>query len=182
MILKDRFDKLLWLLLLVTVCSLAVLLSVNGSHDGADAKNTGLNKAMEREMADQARMALIQKLYGPAEALQREGKLQAALLKLDELSRSYPGEAHGYMLKGEILRQTGALDEAVASYVQGIKLNGDYLTEKSPLSRRPEIQKLVDDGLREIGGRARANPANRSLAESLRNIYYLKSRLAGGCE
>ena len=181
MMLKDRFDKLLWLLLLVTVCALAVLLAANGSHvEGA--KSQGMDKAMEREMADQARVALIQKLYGPAEALRREGKLQAALLKLDELSRTYPGEAHGYMIKGEILKQTGALDEAVASYVQGIRLNGDYISEKSPLSRRPEIQKLVDDGLREIGGRARANPANRSLAESLRSIYYLKSRLAGGCE
>jgi hypothetical protein len=76
----------------------------------------------------------------------------------------------------------GALDEAVSSYVEGIKLNGDYVDRKSPLSRRPEIQRLVDEGLKRLASRAAANPDNRSLAASRQKIYYLKSRLAGGCE
>jgi hypothetical protein len=33
-----------------------------------------------------------------------------------------------------------------------------------------------------IGGRARANPENHSLAVALKNVNYLRSRLAGGCE
>jgi hypothetical protein len=116
------------------------------------------------------------------ETLRREGNLTAALLKLDELNRSYPNEAHGFILKGEILAGMGTLDEAVVNFARGIRLNGDYLDRKSPLSRRPEIQKVADDALRVVGDRARANPGNRSTAESLKNINYLRSRLAGGCE
>jgi hypothetical protein len=33
-----------------------------------------------------------------------------------------------------------------------------------------------------IGARARANPGNLSMAQSLKNVNYLRSRLAGGCE
>jgi len=116
------------------------------------------------------------------ESLRRGGNLQGALLKLDELARSYPNEAHGHILKGEILGGMGALEEAVASYVDGVRLNGDYVDRKSPLSRRSEIQSIADQGLRVIGSKARNNPDNRSLAEAMKNVNYLRSRLAGGCE
>lgn len=177
--LKDTFDKITLLLFAAVLSALAVLI-VTGGGEGKRA--AGLDKAVEREMAGRARLELIGRLYGPAEELRRAGDRQGALLRLDELLRKYPGEAHGHILQGEILRETGALDEAVASYVAGVKLNGDYLDEKSPMSRRREIEALVGEGLREIGARSRANPDNRTLAASLRRVNYLKGRLAGGCE
>ncbi|RII26173.1 MAG: hypothetical protein CXR31_10730 [Geobacter sp.] len=178
---KDTFDKLCWACLALVLIALVVLLVMKaGTGEGKAA--TGLDKAVEREMAYHARVEFIAKLYGPVDALRKEGKNQEALLKLDELVRKYPGEAHGYILQGEILRDMGALDEAVASYVAGIKLNGDYLDDKSPLSRRADIQRLVDEGLKNIGARAAANPGNRTIAASLQKVNYLRSRLAGGCE
>ena len=177
---RDTFDKITWALLALVVAALAVILGMH--HGSGEGKAAGLGKALEREMAYRARVELIGKLYGPVEELRSAGKQQEALLKLDELVRKYPGEAHGHILQGEILREMGALDEAVASYVAGVKLNGDYVEEKSPLSRRGEIQRLVDEGLKSIGGRSAANPGNRTLAASLQKVNYLKSRLAGGCE
>lgn len=177
---NDTFDKITWLLLAVVIAALVALPAMN--HGSGDGKAAGLGKAAEREMAYRARVELIGKLYGPVEDLRKAGKSQEALLKLDELIRKYPGEAHGHILQGEILREMGALDEAVASFEAGVKLNGDYVDAKSPLSRRGAIQGLVDEGLRSIGGRAAANPGNRSLAASLAKVNYLKSRLAGGCE
>lgn len=178
---KDRFDRLLWLFLLTALIALAVLLAT-GAPRGKTQSFSGLDKGLEREMAYQARVAFLQKLYSPAESLRQTGNLQAALLKLDELASKYPGEAHGYILQGEILREMGAFDQAVASYVEGVKLNGEYVDGKSPLSRRKEIRQLVDEGLKVVGDRVRAHPENRSLAGGLKNVYYLQSRLAGGCE
>lgn len=176
----DTFDKITWLLLAVVIAALAVVLV--SAHGTGGGKSAGLGKAAEREMAYRARVELVGKLYGPVEELRRAGRNQEALLKLDELLRKYPGEAHGHILQGEILRDMGALDEAAASFVEGVKLNGDYLEEGSPLSRRAAIQAIVNEGLRSIGSRAAANPGNRSLAASLGKINYLRSRLAGGCE
>lgn len=177
---RDRFDKSLLLLLITTIIALAVLLAVDAPRVGPH--RSGLDKAMERELAYQARVALLQKLYGPVESLRQAGNLQAALLKLDELASKYPGEAHSYILQGEILREMGALNEAVASYEEGVRLNGEYLDGKSPLSRRKEIRQLVDDGLKVVVVQVRSHPENRSLAATLKKIYYLQSRLAGGCE
>lgn len=140
------------------------------------------SKSLERELAYRAKVQLIAEIYAPVELLHKEGKNQNALLKLDELIIKYPSEAHGHILQGGILLEMGAFDEALSSYVAGIKLNGDYLDPKSPLSRRTEIQKLVDDGLKSVGQRLAANPGNTSIASSRQKLNYLKSRLAGGCE
>ena len=178
----DSFDKLLWLLLGVMLVTLLILLSQGAHRDGGMPAGGVANRAMERELTYQARVALVQKLYGPVEEFRRKGELQTALLKLDELARQYPGEAHGYIIQGEILQQMGLLDSAMTSYVAGVKLDGVYLDKKSPLSRRDLIDQLITEADRGIGARARANPSNRTLATALGNINYLKSRLAGGCE
>lgn len=178
---KDLFDKLCWLFLLIVVVALVFLLLKNNGT-GNEKKAAGSGKALERELAYRARVELINQLYAPVDALRKAGNNQTALLKLDELIRKYPSEGHGHILQGEILLVMGAFDEAVSSYVEGVKLNGDYVDDKSPLSRRPEIQRLVDEGLKNLSLRASANPGNRSLAASRQKLNYLKSRLAGGCE
>jgi cytochrome c-type biogenesis protein CcmH/NrfG len=178
---KDVFDKLCWLFLIVVIISLAALLYKN-SATGSEKQAAGPGKALERELASRAKVELITQLYAPVESLRKEGSNQTALLKLDELIRKYPAEGHGHILQGQILQSMGAFDEALSSYVDGVKLNGDYVDAKSPLSRRAEIQRLVDEGLKNINQRASSNPGNRSLAASRQKLNYLKSRLAGGCE
>jgi len=178
---KDRFDKICWAALAITLASLmAILIASNGKPEGKSGN--ALGKALERDMAYKARVELINKLYGPVELLQKSDSKQEALLKLDELIRLYPGEAHGHILQGQILFEMGAIDEAITSFFEGVKLNGDYVDSKSPLSRRPEIQRLIDEAAKSISMRADANPDNKSIAASMRKVNYLKSRLAGGCE
>ena len=177
----DAFDKVLWLLLSVVLIALALLLWQGQQGAGTPGKGIA-DRAMERELTYQARIALVQKLYGPVEELRRKGELQSALLKLDELARLYPGEAHGYILQAEILQQMGIIEAALANYVAGIKRDGDYIDKKKPLSRRERISSFVVETESSIGSRAAANPSNRTLAVARKDLNYLKSRLAGGCE
>jgi hypothetical protein len=178
----DFVDRLHWFVLTAAVAALVGLLAFAAPRQGEATPTAGSDKALERQIAYQARTALLQQLYGPVEALVQAGRPQQALLELEALGRSYPGEAHGQILKGEILRGMGALEQAAASYVAGVRLNGDYVDRQSPLTRRAEIRQLVDAGLATVGPRAAANPENASLAAALKDLRYLQSRLAGGCE
>lgn len=175
---RDLPDKILWSLLSLTAIALAVVLFSHSSRTSAAGSGEGIDKAVEREIIAQSRMALLQKLYGPVEQLRADGQLQAALLKLEEVGRSYPGEAHGSMLQGEILLQMGAFDEGVASLVRAVRLNGEYVDAKSPLSRRGQIEKTVKEGLAGMKGRGQGGAGK----EVQKNLFYLQSRLAGGCE
>jgi len=175
---SDRFDKILFFFLAITVIALAVY-----SVRSLPAKTTAIEtRSMERELAAQARVGLLEKLYAPVTGAMQAGQNQEALLKLEEVNTRYPGEAHGFILKGEILYRMGVLDGAAAGFVRGIKLNGDYIDKNSPFSKRDIITVLVDKSLPPAQSAYRSSRSNPALKENLSNLNYLKSRLAGGCE
>lgn len=175
----DRFDRLTLVGLILCGVVLTVLFVT-----GSVAKNrTGeLDKALERQLAYQARVDFLLKLYRPVEDLRSTGQVSSALLKLDEIARTYPQEAHGEILRGEILLERGAIRQAVEHYVRAVRLNGDYIDKASLLSRRAEISRLVKTQLPLYAERAREDPQSLILQNTLTDLYYLQSRLAGGCE
>lgn len=174
----DCFDKIIISLLVLAALGFALLAvrALPGKTTVIDSRN------MERELAAQARLALLDKLFAPVTAALQSGQYQESLLKLEEVNVRYPGEAHGFILKGEILDRMGIADKAAASFVQGVKLNGDYIDRRSTVSRREIIIKIVDTSLPKATADYRGAPANATLKENLANLNYLKSRLAGGCE
>jgi len=174
----DRFDKILFLLLAVAVAGLA-LIAVRSLPGKTTAVDT---RSMERELAAQARTALIDRLFAPVTAAMQAERYQEALLKLEEVNVRYPGEAHGFILKAEILSRLESLDGAAAAFVRGVKLNGDYIDKRSSVSRRDIIEKLLERTLPKAAATYRNSPDNPALKEHLANLNYLKSRLAGGCE
>ena len=177
----DRIDKVLWAALAVVILTLLALPFTGTTPRGAMATQAQ-SKAREQEMLLQARRLYCQQLYEPVESLRKQGQFSQALLKLEDIGRSNPGDAYGFILRGEILAAMGAPVEAAASFAQGVRLDGSYLDKTNPLARREEINRLVTSELQAASARASANPASRSNDEALKNLRYLQSRLAGGCE
>ncbi|NIQ97836.1 MAG: hypothetical protein GWO11_05005 [Desulfuromonadales bacterium] len=177
---RDRFDITLWTGILAVGLALALLL-LSGSGGRTDG-GPGLDRALERELEARARLELLEKIYRPVVDLRDQGREQQALLKLDEISRRYPGEAHGQVLKAELLWTMGARSEALASAVEAVRRNGDYLEEGSPMNRRGMLTAMVEEGQTLFAARLRADSGDLGAERSLKNVYYLQSRLAGGCE
>jgi len=175
----DRFDILTCSGILVCALALALLL-VGGQEKNLSA--AAIDKAIEQQIAYQARISFLRTLYLPVEDLRQAGQMSEALLKLDELAIHYPQEAHGEILKGEILLERGAIKESIDHYVRAVRLNGDYVDKASPLTRRSSIQQLVNERLPEFAERSRKQPESLALQNTLTGLYYLQSRLAGGCE
>ncbi len=176
---RDRFDILTGGGLLV--CSLVIIFLLMGGQE-QNTSAAALDKAVEQQIAYQARIEFLQNLYQPVEDLRLAGQTSEALLKLDELARHYPQEAHGEILQAEILLERGATKESIDHYVRAVGLNGDYVDKASPLTRRSGIQQLVDTQLPVFAARTRENPQNLALQSTLTGLYYLQSRLSGGCE
>ncbi|WP_152609958.1 hypothetical protein [Geobacter sp. OR-1] len=132
-------------------------------------------RANDQKLLREARILIIQRRYEPVETLIKLGQNQQALLKLEEISRSYPADPHAYILRGELLSAMGAPAEAASSFAQGVKLEGGYVDKNSPLSKRAAISRLVEAEL------SKPNPGS-SPQSRINDIRYLQSRLAGGCE
>lgn len=179
--LKDRFDQLIITALVAVLVFAASLLAASGPGvDNRDA--AAVNRQLEREMLYQARVSFIERNYSPVVALRNSGALQEALLKLEELNRTLPGEAHTDLLSGDILLRMGQFDRALSKLAAAVKLNADYVDLNNPLSQRTLIESAVAEGLPLVRDRLRSQPNSKSMAQVLKDGYYLQSRLAGGCE
>lgn len=179
--LRDRFDRLAAVALLLVLGALGALLTMAGPSDGRQAAS-GPDRQMERELLAQAKVSFLERHYGPVTALRDRGELQSALLKLEELDRKFPGEAHGALLRGDILYRMGMVDRAVTSLARAVRGNGDYLDPASPLNQRDLIAVVAEQGVPLLRDRLRGQPDDHQAASVLKDVYYLKSRLAGGCE
>ena len=179
--LKDRFDRLALAGILLVVLAFGTLLATAGRSDGRQTDGS-VSRQIEQEMLAQAKLSFLERHYGPVTALRDAGELQSALLKLEELERKFPGEAHGSLMRGEIFYRLGLLDRAVASLALAVRGNGDYLDPASPLNQRDLIAVTAEQGVPLLRDRLRGQPDDRQAAATLKEAYYLQSRLAGGCE
>lgn len=177
---RDRFDQILIASLLLVLLFAGVLLAGAGPSD--NRKVSSPNRQLEREMLYQARVAFIERNYTPVVALRDSGALQEALLKLEELDRTLPGEAHTELLSGDILLRMSQFDRALTKLAAAVRQNPDYVDDASPLSQRTLIESAVVEGLPLVRDRLRSQPDNSTMAKVLKDGYYLQSRLAGGCE
>jgi tetratricopeptide (TPR) repeat protein len=178
--LKDRFDRILTGALVVVLTLTLVVLAGDGS--GTHRQSSAMARQLEQEMLYQARLAFIERHYRPVLALRDSGSLPEALLKLKELDRTLPGEAHNALLTGDILLRMGQYEQALSRLAAAVRNNADYVDAASPLSQRPLVESAVASALPLVRDRLRAQPDSRSLAEVVKEGYYLQSRLAGGCE
>ncbi len=176
---RDFFDRLHWLAFAGVVVA-AVYLLVSSSADGTAIRKQ--DKRLELALQEKAKVAFLLETYGPVEELTLAGKRTEALLKLEELERDFPGEAHAAILRGALLVEQGAIAEGIKAYVLGVRQNGDYIDEKSLLGRHEEIAALVAKQLPAAKARLDRSPDSRTWNAALKNLYYLQSRLAGGCE
>lgn len=179
--LRDRFDQLMFVALVIVLGAGAALLA--GAGPGEDDRAArSLNRQLEQEVLYQARVAFIERNYRPVLALRDSGALQEALLKLEELGRNLAGDAHNDMLSGDILLRMGQFERALTKLAAAVRRDADYVDAASPLSQRSVIDSAVTEGLPMVRDRLRSQPDNRSMAQVLKDGYYLQSRLAGGCE
>lgn len=178
---KDRFDCLSAAALLLVIVALGALLVTARPSDGRQSHGNP-DRRVEQEILAQARVAFLERHYGPVVTLRDQGELQSALLKLEELDRKFPGESHGSLLRGDILYRMGLVDRAVVSLAVAVRGNGDYLDPASPLNQRDLIAVAAEQGIPLLRDRLRGQPDDRQTAATLKDAYYLKSRLAGGCE
>lgn len=177
---RDLFDK--FLLLGLVAVAVAIALVLGGFFGQDDALITQKrNPAVERAMQEKARSAFLLETYQPVEHLMLSDRHAEALLKLQEFDKTFPGEPHTMILRGSILVTQGVLSEGLAQYAAAVKINGDYVDEKSSLHRRDEINQLVESAVPAIRKSLQV-ASTPTLEKSLRDAYYLQSRLAGGCE
>ena len=98
----------------------------------------------------------------------------AAAARLQGNSQFHLFLARGY-------RERGELAPAITEYRRAVEANRDYTDRRSPFYLGKKLKNLVREGRAAyLAGENRA-PASGSVADAVRNLFFLERSLAGGC-
>ena len=125
-------------------------------------------------------MAMFQALLTEARRLTDTNRDPEPLLQ--ELKASFPGRHEVWALAARHWEAEGQDNEALVAYARAVRLQPDYLDEGSELFLGKRIQALTVKVMGELDA-ARSSQGLDSAGKSLlKTAYFLKRRLAGGCE
>ena len=101
---------------------------------------------------------------------------------MQELMGSFPGRHEVWALAARHWEAEGQDSEALVAYARAVRLQPDYLDEGSELFLGKRIQALAVKVMGELDAARRNQGLDSTGKKLLKTAYFLKRRLAGGCE
>ncbi|MDY6987467.1 MAG: hypothetical protein SWQ30_05355 [Thermodesulfobacteriota bacterium] len=122
------------------------------------------------------------RLFKEVRAFEEQGLYQEAMVQVEDIMKSYPEKSLSYVYLARLHFKQGELGESIINYRQAVEREPDYVDERTPLFIGDEIKQIVEEGREKLGREKELKPEDKQVRNALKDIYYLQSRLAGGCE
>jgi len=101
---------------------------------------------------------------------------------MQELKGSFPGRHEVWALAARHWEAEGQDSEALLAYARAVRLQPDYLDEGSALFLGKRIEVLTVKVMGELDAARSSQGLDNTGKKLLKTAYFLKRRLAGGCE
>jgi cytochrome c-type biogenesis protein CcmH/NrfG len=101
---------------------------------------------------------------------------------MQELMGSFPGRHEVWALAARHWEAEGQDSEALVAYARAVRLQPDYLDERSELFLGKRILVLTEKVMGELDAAHSSQGLDNTGKKLLKTAYFLKRRLAGGCE
>ena len=160
----------------ITIGMLAnqALMQREEENPGEEAKGGKSSYALQMEEDN--------KLFKEVRAFQEQGDYQEAMAQAKDIMKSYPKKSMPYVYLARLHFKQGELRETIINYRLAVEMEPDYVDERTPLFLGEEIKQIVEEGREKFGREKVLKPEDSQVRNTLKDIYYLQSRLAGGCE
>ena len=101
---------------------------------------------------------------------------------LKELKGSFPGRHEVWALAARHSESVGSDNEALVAYARAVRLQPEYMDKKSGLFLGKRIEVLTLRVMGELDTARNSGDLDSAGKNLLKTAYFLKRRLAGGCE
>jgi len=163
----------------IAVITIGMLANQELMQRGRD--NPG-EEAKAKESSYALQMEENERLFKGARTLEEQGLYKEAVAQVEDIMKSYPEKSVPYVYLGRLHFKEGKLGESIINYRQAVEMEPDYVDERTPRFIGDEIKGIVEEGREKFGREKELKPEDKEVREALKDIYYLQSRLAGGCE
>ena len=177
----DRLDKISVAVIAVLALAAVGMLSNHEiskrQHDnnpGSDSEDDKNSYALQIEMD--------KKIYQAVASFQKQGLYAEAMAKLEDVIEKYPERPRSYVYMAQLHLKQGKLADTIRDYRRAVEMEPDYVDERTPLFIGNEIKGLVEEAREKLSREKKLRPKDETVKIALKDIYYLQSRLAGGCE
>jgi tetratricopeptide (TPR) repeat protein len=177
----DRLDKISIAAIAVLVMATIGMLSnreiskrQHGHNPGSESEGGKNSYALQIEMD--------RKIYQEVASYQKQGLHAKAMAKLEDVMKKYPQRPRSHVYMAQLHLKQGELASAIHEYRQAVEMEPDYVDERTPLFIGNEIKELVVEAREKFGREKKLRPQDKIVKIALNDVYYLQSRLAGGCE
>ena len=122
------------------------------------------------------------KIYAEISSYGEQGLYGEAIAKLQDIVNMHPENPLSYVYLARFHLKEGSLGESIRNYRRAVEMEPDYVDERTPLFIGDEIGELVIEGREKFGREKALKPKDKEVRRTLKDVYYVQSRLAGGCE
>jgi tetratricopeptide (TPR) repeat protein len=127
-------------------------------------------------------MEVDKKLYQEVISYKEQGRYPEAMAKLKAIMKKYPERSLSYVYMAQLYLKQGNLGDSIHNYRRAVEIEPDYVDKRTPLFIGDKIKQLVTEGRKKFGREKMLRPKDKDVRKTIDDIYYLQSRLAGGCE
>lgn len=138
--------------------------------------------AKEEKVSYTLQMETDKRIYQEVTSCKKQGLYTEAMAKLKDVIKRYPEKSLSYVYVAELYLKQGKLGDSIHNYRRAVEMEPDYVDERTPLFIGDKIKELVTEGREKFGREKALKPKDREVRKALKDVYYLQSRLAGGCE
>jgi tetratricopeptide (TPR) repeat protein len=146
----------------------------HGNNPSSEAEGGKNSYALQIEMD--------KKIYKEVASYQKQGLYSEAVTKLEDVMKKYPQRPRSHVYMAQLYLKQGELADAIHDYRRAVEMEPDYVDERTPLFIGDEIKEVVEEGREKFGREKALKPKDKKVSKALKDVYYLQSRLAGGCE
>ena len=127
------------------------------------------------------RSAEMEKAVAQCAVLFKENKADELIALATDVVKTDPKESFGYMYLGQGYRLKEDIPNSLSNYRKAVEMNPDFVDKTSPdkIGKKylmPLVRKVV------VLARTPAFKKLDNYKGTLKNLYYLQRRMAGGCE
>jgi tetratricopeptide (TPR) repeat protein len=138
--------------------------------------------AKEQKDSYTLQMEIDKEIYQGVISYKEKGLYAEAMAELRDVIGRYPENPRSYVYMAQLYLEQGKLGDAIHNYRQAVEMEPDYVDERTPLFIGDKIKGPVTEGREKFAREKALKPKDKRVKMALKDVYFLQSRLAGGCE